>query len=76
MGENQIHRLRGEDSLQVAVQNAEAEMRRTAPAYEKRQPLLDLILLGLGENGHVARLFAGAIQKMDISVPFLAVGAG
>ena len=69
-----IHRLRGEVSPEAAVKIAEAELRKIVPSNQEHLPVLDLIFLGMGEDGHVASLFPGAPAKiLDISVPFLVV---
>ena len=74
ISEKQIHRLRGEDAPEEAVKKAEAEIRATIPTVKNNLPVIDLIFLGMGEDGHVASLFPVlSDQFLDISVPFLAV---
>lgn len=64
---DQIHRIRGEESAYVATAKAESEIRRFAPLNADGQPVLDLVWLGLGEDGHVASLFPGEIESVASS---------
>ena len=58
-----IHRIRGEDAPQRAADSYESELRGTT---------LDLVLLGLGPDGHVASLFPnspGLGEKEKLVIP-------
>jgi 6-phosphogluconolactonase len=72
--ENQIHRLRGEGSPVAAVNWAATELCRFASLNSDNQPVLDLIFMGMGEDGHVASLFPNATANtLDCPASFLAI---
>src|SRR6266850_8556678 len=62
--DKQIHRIRGEDDPPKAAAAAEAELRRYASKSSNSQPVLDMVFLGLGEDGHTASLFPSERLEM------------
>jgi|SRR5262245_3720831 len=64
---SQVYRMAGEASdLQAAASEYEQQLRIVTKTLPLAQPSLDLILLGLGEDGHTASLFPGASILQDL----------
>ncbi|MBI3414129.1 MAG: 6-phosphogluconolactonase, partial [Verrucomicrobia bacterium] len=61
---NAIHRLRGELPPPAAAEAASTDLLASVERRKNGLPVLDLILLGLGEDGHIASLFPGEAEAL------------
>ena len=55
-----IHRMRGELAPTEAAQEYEAEMRNNLAPGTDEFPCFDLMMVGMGDDGHIASLFPGS----------------
>jgi 6-phosphogluconolactonase len=67
-----VHRMLGELGPEQGAERYAVELRANAPLHDELA-VLDVIVLGIGPDGHIASLFPGA-PTLDVQAPALCLG--
>ena len=69
-----IHRIKGELSPEEAAADYRQQLRHLGIG-QAPWPIFDVVMLGMGGDGHTASLFPGSIAPLEESTPIMAVQA-
>lgn len=70
--ESSVHRPRGENpNLEQAAREYEDVIRRVLPQSGAGTPVIDIALLGVGDDGHIASLFPGTAALGELNRLFV-----
>lgn len=61
--ESQMFRFKGESNPEHAAKWMAAELEENLPSDDSNAPVFDLVILGMGEDGHVASLFPENMEE-------------
>jgi len=64
ISQSQIHRIKGEDDPNLEVKRYGLEIRSLVPILNN-WPVFDLIMLGLGDDGHTASIFPDQMHLLE-----------
>ena len=73
--ETKVHRMRGELPSAEAADHYAAELRTWSATDSDFWPRMDVVLLGMGRDGHTASLFPGRLDEAALTRPVIAAVA-